>query len=95
METSRTENMRDIAGRIENMIFHYGRRQDITVRYTKIGDGNIYRYNDFQRRYHGILTGNEYFMIEEPGALLYAVNVTGDSLMTAAAELMALVGKKF
>lgn len=92
---NRTENMRGIAAEIESMIRKYSRRQDIAIRYEAPDADSISGYTDFQRRYHGIVTGDEYFMVADPDGLLYTVNVTGDSLMTAASELMALAARKF
>lgn len=92
--TQRHQALKDIAARIESMIRAHGRRHDITIRFTRIGEGNINRYTDFQRQYHRIVTGDEYFMIDDPDGLLYAVNVSGDSNMTAASELMELVSRK-
>jgi hypothetical protein len=92
--TQRHQALKDIAARIESMIRAHGRRNDIKIRFTRIGEGNINRYTDFQREYHGIISGDEYFMIDDPDGLLYAVNVSGDSNMTAAAELMELVSRK-
>lgn len=56
---------------------------------------------EWERKYHQIVRNDEYFWIwntdtgDQPWELLYAVNVTGDSLVTAASELMNLLARKF
>lgn len=47
------------------------------------------------RHLHTMVSGNEYFLIRKGGQLLYAVNVSGDNVLTAIYELMALLAKKF
>ena len=95
--------MRDIAQRIENLVRDYGRRSDIAITYDRLSDESIAEFTDFQRTYHSLQTGEEFFLVWEtpdpddvdPRALLYAVNITGDSNMTAAGELMDLISRKF
>lgn len=52
---------------------------------------------EWERKYHQIVRNDEYFWIweRETGDLLYTINVTGDSLVTAASELMNLLARKF
>lgn len=52
---------------------------------------------EWERRYHTVISGDEYFWIweRETGDLLYTINVTGDSVLTAASELMNLLARKF
>lgn len=100
---TREESMRDIAQRIEDIVRRYGRRDDIAITYDRLTNESIAEFTDFQRRYHSLNTGEEYFFVWEtpnpddvdPRALLYCVIVTGDSLLTAAGELMELVSRKF
>lgn len=92
---SRTKDMCGIAAQIEEMVNKYSRRDDIRIRYSLVDADNISKYSDWQRRYYGIVIGDEYFMIADHEGLLYMVNVTGDSLMTAAGELMDLAARKF
>ena len=81
----------------KSMVREFGRRKDITITYDRPNDETIERYTEYQREYHHILTGNEYFLIweEETMHLLYVKDVTADSALTAAAELMCLVARKF
>lgn len=52
---------------------------------------------EWERKHHQIVRNDEYFWIweRETGDLLYTVNVTGDSVLTAASELMNLLARKF
>ena len=77
------------------------RRLGIT--YIKPDAEAIERFTEWQRRRNCILEGNEYFLVwdyapdwdtDEPD-LRYAVNVSADSLLTAAWELFELLSKKF
>lgn len=65
--------------------------------YRKETEETIEHLSDWERKYHHILTGEEYFYIREvdTGDLLYTVNVTGDSVLTALSELMNLLSRKF
>ena len=99
----RQEQMEHIAIQIETMVKEHGRRKDIAITYSKLDDETIVDFNEFQRHHHGLLTGEEYFFVwergnqydTEPFHLLYTKCVTADNALTAAAELMELVAKKF
>lgn len=77
--------------------------RDLTIAYCKPDADTIGHFTEWQRQRCGILTGNEYFLIWEfkpdwdndDPQLLYAVNVTHDSLLTASAELTDLLSRKF
>ncbi|MBQ3476989.1 MAG: hypothetical protein IJH25_02315 [Clostridia bacterium] len=100
---NRTEEMQSIARHVETMLKDHGRRSNITITYDKPTDETIGQYTDWQIQYHGILTGSEYFLIWENDSpftpekrhLLYKKDVSADSALTAAAELMWLVSSKF
>lgn len=53
------------------------------------------KYGDWECDYHGIIDGEEYFFIFEKDRLLYAVNITGDSVLTAFWELAEVLSNKF
>lgn len=95
----RAERMHLLAERCASLVREFGRRQDITVTYDRPNDTTIRNYSDFQREYHGIVSGNEYFLIwetdKEVKHLLYIVNVTADSAIAAAWELLDLASRKF
>ena len=65
--------------------------------YRKETEETIGRLTDWERRYHHISVGGEYIQVREvdTGDLLYAVDVTGDSVLTALGELFDLLTKKF
>ena len=93
----REAEMKKLAEYGKSLIREFGRRQDIIVTYDRPDSETIKRYTDFQREYHGIRTGSEYFMFweEEKMHLLYVKDVTADSALTAMAELMCLAARKF
>ena len=63
-------------------------------------DEDMAKFSDFAIRYHQLHKGEEMFLIWEnipdknPG-LLYAVNVTADSYLTAMQEAIDLIARKF
>ena len=93
----RTAEMNKLAEYGKSLIREFGRRRDIIVTYDRPNDETITRYSDYQRENHHIMTGSEYFFFweEETMHLLYVKDVTGDSALTAAAEMMWLAAKKF
>ena len=54
-----------------------------------------HNFSDWDRQYHGIIDGEEYFFVYDNNHLLYVINVTGDSTLTAMSELMELLARKF
>ena len=59
--------------------------------------GEEYAMSDWKRQYLHILSGDEYIFVSDDatGDVLYAVNVTGDAVLTAVYELMKLLSAKF
>ena len=53
------------------------------------------RAEDKQLQRFLVINEDEYFLISRGGTLLYVVDVTADSILTAAHELMALIARKF
>ena len=51
--------------------------------------------SDWTKSYLGLIDGEDYFFIYVEGRLLYAVNVTGDSELTAIQELITKLSAKF
>lgn len=96
MKLERTEGLNNIAFYVTQMISTCGRRDDILVTFYRADtESELAKFTDFQKRYYGIRTGEEYFLIYEKGhQLLYVVNVTADSLLTAASELLDLASRK-
>lgn len=93
----RETEMKKLAEYGKSMIREFGRRKDIIVTYDCPDSETISRYTEYQRKYHHIHTGSEYFLFweEETMHLLYVKDVTADSALTAAAEMMWLAAKKF
>ena len=99
----RTKALEHVAETVQNMIRQYGRRNDIEITFYKVDDEVLETFNEYQRTKHHLLTGEEMFFIFEvrdpyaidPQHLLYTKCVTGDNVLTAAAELMNLVSHKF
>lgn len=102
-DMNRNESMADVAETVERLIRLYGRRQDITITYCEfVNDEVMECFSSFARTHHGIFIGSEMFFIwentdnaDEPKRLLYAKDVTADSVLTAASELMNLCSRKF
>ena len=51
--------------------------------------------SDWDKEYLGLIDGEEYFFIFIGEELMYAVNVTGDSVLTAIQELVTKLAAKF
>ncbi len=106
MKITREQWMIRLASAITGTISTFGHRHDIIVKYACFTSKQLQaEFSELMRRFHCIVPGNEYFLIYEterpaaellpdynpdPRTLLYAVNVTGLSRMTAAAELFDL-----
>lgn len=98
-ELNRFEKMTALAMTMTQLIKAFGRRNDITVEYSRCTAEEIAaKFTEWERKYYGIRASDEYFLVYENPAegksLLYAVNVSGDSELTAAAELMDLASRK-
>lgn len=95
----RQAEMRDVATCIEKLLREYGKNKEqrgrITINYEQPTLDSLSNYSSFEVIYHHLIPNEEYFLIFYGQQLLYAVNVTGDSILTAGCELMMLVAKKF
>lgn len=93
----REAEMKKLAEYGKSLIREFGRRKDIIVTYDRPDSETISRYTEYQRKHHQIVTGSEYFLFweEETMHLLYVKDVTADSALTAAAEMMWMAAKKF
>lgn len=96
-KAQREAEMKKLAEYGKSMIREFGCRKDIIVTYDRPDGETISRYTEHQRKYHQIMAGSEYFLFweEETMHLLYVKDVTADSALTAAAEMMWLAAKKF
>jgi hypothetical protein len=99
----RTEQMKRVASQIETIVKENGRRGDIAITYCEMDAESIADFTEWECERNELFIGHEYFLIWEvpdpfaiePFHLLYAVNVSADSVLTAVAELMNLVCRKF
>ena len=69
-------------------------RNPIEITYRRETEESVKDYTDWGRKRFGIHSGFEYFYVWR-GEMLYAVDVTADSPLTAADELMRLLAAKF
>jgi len=99
----RPEQMKRVASQMETIVKENGRRKDISITYCEMDAESIADFTEWERERNELFIGHEYFLIWEvpdpcdidPFHLLYAVNISADSILTAAAELMHLVCRKF
>lgn len=98
---NRKEQMNALAASLTETVKTFGRRHDITVEYGYFDTMETVAayFTPWQMKYHGILSGIEYFLVYEHDPetgkrLLYVINVSGDSYLTAASELMDLASRK-
>lgn len=102
-EAKRESEMRRIARSAMNMLRLARPERKLTIAYIRPNERDIERYTKWQRERNHIHTHGEYFLVwdcvpdwdtDKPD-LLYAVDVSADSLLTAAYELMELLHRKF
>lgn len=99
----RLESLNHISIEAEKLIRSFGRRKDILVTFCRLTNEIIDEFSAWDRKRFSLMSGEECFFVWEnsrpdvadPYGLLYVVNVTGDSVLTAASELMNLVARKF
>jgi hypothetical protein len=95
MNTNKTEALKRIAQSVAEMVNPYI-AEPITITYDVITYETMMGFSEWNRKRFRMLTGEECFFISRPGdGLLYVVNVTGDSILTATHELMDLIARKF
>lgn len=86
-------------GRISDILINENEKKGLNwdLTYRKETEETISKLTDWERHYHSILPGGEYIYAREveTGDLLYVINVTGDSVLTALSELMDLLARKF
>jgi hypothetical protein len=93
----RAAKMAEIAKAAMSLVRMARPEKDIDIAYARETPESVADFTEWQRELKRIYAGNEYFHIWDgrDGSLLYAVNVTSDSLLTAASELMQLIARKF
>lgn len=90
----RTLDLQQIANDIERMTNRHI-SEPVSITFEKPTYRTLEDFSVFQREKFGLTRGDEYFFISRGQALLYVVNVTADSILTAAHELLGLIAKKF
>ena len=65
------------------------------IKYKLMNEELFEHFTDFEKTYHGLIRGEEYILVYEYRHLLYAINVTGNSVLYTLRELFALLGNKF
>lgn len=94
MDLSKQERMDHIAQCVMDMVNAHIKRS-IGIAWRKETAESVKSYTEYGRKRFGILSGGEYFFISRGSELLYVVDVTADSDLTAAHELMDLIARKF
>ena len=92
--TTRWLELQRIANCVEAMSNKYI-KEPISITYEELTDESVKAYSDWNRQRFGLCSGEEAFFIFRRSSLLYVVNVSADSYLTAARELMDLIGRKF
>ena len=98
MELSRKERMNHIIESIEQMVSVYCIEGIINVEYKQLTKEAEKDFTDWQKQKFNLqFDGSEYFFVydEFEESLLYTVNITADSYLTAAKELITLLANKF
>lgn len=96
-ELTRTERMDELLGHVNEILNRIHPGRGLGIVYVKMDDAKLSWFTEWNRKYFALHTGEEYFMVYEDDGktLLYVVNITADSDMTALDELFRLLGRKF
>ena len=102
-DDARSFDMSAIAESAEKLLKFVRPQRHIGITYIKPDAETIKQFTPWQVERNHIITGCEYFLVwdyspnweTDANDLLYAVDVTADSLLTAASELMSLISRKF
>lgn len=82
--------------KIQEMLQLINSEKKWTIKYFYPKDFHEFEpYSPWDVQRHHLFVNDEYFLIMDDDGILYAVNVTGDSVLTAVEELMLLLSKKF
>lgn len=102
---TREQLMKSMVKDLDKFVAKYGCRatrvvgsSPVSIVYQKFSKTEWEALPEWDRQYHHIFPDLEYIMVYETfngeKSLLYAVNVEGDSLLTAAWELLDLASRK-
>lgn len=92
-KATKTAQMEFVAQEITTLVNRFV-RDPIEITYRRETEESVKDYTEWGRQRFGIHSGFEYFYVWR-GEMLYAVDVTADSVLTAAEELMRLLAEKF
>lgn len=92
MNKNKTEQILFATKKIEEILEHVRPNNGWEIAYDIPEHVSL---TDWDRHYLNLINGDEYFFIYVNSELLYAVNVTGDSVLTAIYELIDKLAKKF
>jgi hypothetical protein len=67
----------------------------VRLEYMEETEESVAKWNEWYRKYHNIRPGQQNIYIFDEDGLLYKVDVTWDSTLTAIHELMELIARKF
>lgn len=90
--SNKTEQILFATSKIEEILEHIRPNNGWEITYDKPEHMNL---TDWDRKYLQLINGEDYFFLFVDSKLLYAVNVTGDSVITAIYELVAKLAAKF
>lgn len=90
----RTLDLQQIANDVQKMTNRHV-QDPVVITFEQMTHGSLKEFSVWQREKFRLIRGDEYFFISQGPALLYVVNVTADSILTAARELMDKIAQKF
>ena len=97
-ELSRRERMNELLVHVNQIMHRIYPDRELWVDYVKPDEESIKTFSDWTQKRLGILTGAEYLIVSEGPSMesvLYAVNISADSELTAMDELFHLLSYKF
>lgn len=97
-ELTRDERMDELLEHVNSILHRIHPKRELWVDYIKLDDENIKRFSDWTRKRLGLLPCGERLIISEGTHMenvLYAVDISADSELTAMDELFHLLSYKF
>lgn len=100
-ELTRKERMDEMLVHVNQMLRRIHPDRGLAVNFLKITDDDLQSFSDWDRKRFGLYTGMECFIIMEwerastRSRILYVVDISADSELTAMNELFHLLSYKF
>lgn len=97
-ELSRAERMNELCTHVNEILHRIHPDRELWVDYVKPDEETIKNFSDWTQRRLNILVGLEYLIVSEGArmeSVLYAVDISADSELTAMDELFHLMSYKF